>query len=64
MEQILKTLELLINQGISIKKGIKQVKTISELSDGSTDYDSQKIERWKHSVNIFLKENISTEVAV
>ncbi len=63
MEQILKTLKLLINQEISIKKGIKQVRTISELSDGSTDYASQKIERWKHRVNVFLKENISTEVA-
>ena len=64
LEQIFKTLEVLINQGVSIKKGIKQVKTISELSDGSTDYDSQKIERWKHRVSVFLKENISTEVAV
>ena len=63
LEQIFKTLEVLINQGVSIKKGIKQVRTISELTDGSTNYDSQKIERWKHRVNVFLKENISTEVA-
>jgi hypothetical protein len=63
LKQILKALVLLINEGTSIKRGIKQVRTISELSDGSTDYDSQKIERWKHRVNIFLKENISTEVA-
>lgn len=63
MKQILKALVLLIDEGTSIKRGIKQVRTISELSDGSTDYVSQKIERWKHRVNIFLKENISTEVA-
>jgi len=63
LKEILKTLGLLINEGTSIKRGIKQVRTISELSDGSTDYDSQKIERWEHRVNIFLKENISTEIA-
>jgi len=63
LKNTIKTLDLLINQGMSIKKGIKQVRTISELSDGSTYYDSQKIERWKDRVNVFLKENISTEVA-
>ena len=63
MEQILKTLELLINQGISIKKGFKKVHTISELSDGSIDYDEQKYERWKESVKIFLSKNIDIERA-
>lgn len=63
MKQILKTLELLINQGISIKKGIKQVSTISELSDGSIDYDEQKYERWKEIVKIFLSKNIDIERA-
>jgi len=63
LEQILKTLELLINQGISIKKGFKKVHTISELSDGSTDYDEQRSERWKESVKIFLSKNIDIEKA-
>jgi len=63
LEQILKTLELLINQGISIKKGFKKVHTISELSDGSTDYDEQRSERWKESVKIFLSKNIDIETA-
>ena len=63
MEQILKTLGLLINQGISIKKGFKKVHTISELSDGSIDYDEQKYERWKESVKIFLSKNIDIERA-
>jgi hypothetical protein len=63
LEQILKTLELLINQGISIKKGFKKVHTISELSDGSIDYDEQKYERWKESVKIFLSKNIDIERA-
>jgi len=63
LKQILKTLELLINQGISIKKGIKQVSTISELSDGSIDYDEQKYERWKEIVKIFLSKNIDIERA-
>jgi len=63
LEQILKTLGLLINQGISIKKGIKQVRNISELSDGSIDYDEQKYERWKESVKIFLSKNIDIERA-
>ena len=64
MKEILKTLGLLINEGTSIKRGIKQVRTISELSDGSTDYDSQKIERWQDRVKIFLEENIDTEIAI
>jgi len=63
LEQILKTLGLLINQGISIKKGFKKVHTISELSDGSIDYDEQKYERWKESVKIFLSKNIDIERA-
>lgn len=63
MEQILKTLGLLINQGISIKKGIKKVRSISEFSDGSIDYDEQKYERWKESVKIFLSKNIDIETA-
>jgi hypothetical protein len=63
LEQILKTLELLINQGISIKKGIKKVRSISEFSDGSIDYDEQKYERWKESVKIFLSKNIDIETA-
>ena len=63
MEQILKTFELLINQGISIKNGIKQVRTISGFSDGSFDYDEQKYERWKESVKIFLSKYINIETA-
>lgn len=63
MEQILKTLDLLINQGISIKKGIKKVRSISEFSDGSIDYDEQKYERWKESVKIFLSKYINIETA-
>ena len=63
LEQILKTLELLINQGISIKKGLKKVHTISEFSDGSVDYDEQKYERWKGIVKIFLSKNINIETA-
>jgi len=61
LKQILKTLELLINQGISIKKGLKKVHNISEFSDGSIDYDEQKYERWKEIVNIFLSKNIDIE---
>ena len=64
MKQILNALVLLINEGISIKNGIKQVRTISELSNGSTNYDCQKIERWQHRVKIFLEENIDTEIAI
>ena len=63
LEQILKTLELLINQGISIKKRIKKVRSISEFSDGSIDYDEQKYERWKESVKIFLSKYINIETA-
>lgn len=63
MEQILKMLELLINQGISIKKGLKKVHSISEFSDGSIDYDEQKYERWKEIVKIFLSKNINIETA-
>lgn len=53
MKQILEAPVLLINEGGSL------------LSDRGTNYYlySQKIERWKHRVNVFLKENISTEVA-
>lgn len=65
MEQILKTLDSLINQGVSLKKNIKQGRNISVLPYKITDYYySQKINRWVYRVNIFLKENISTEVAV
>ncbi len=63
LKQILKTLELLIKQGISIKKGFKKVHTILELSDGSIDYDEQKYERWKESVKIFLSKNINIATA-
>ena len=63
MKRIIKTLDLLINQGISIKKGIKKVRSISEFSDGSIDYDEQKYERWKESVKIFLSKNIDIETA-
>ena len=63
MKEILKALVLLINEGTSIKRGIKQVRTISELSDGSIDYDEQKYERWKESVKIFLSKNINIETA-
>ena len=64
MKEILKKLIHLITEGISIKNGIKQVRTISELLDGSTNYDCQKIERWQHRVKIFLEENIDTEIAI
>ena len=64
MKKILKKLIHLITEGISIKNGIKQVKTISELLNGSTNYDYQKIERWQHRVKIFLEENIDTEIAI
>jgi len=63
LEQILKTLKLLINQGISIKEGIKKVRNLSEFSDGSIDNDEQKYERWKESVEMFLSKNINTEIA-
>ena len=63
MKKIIKTLNILINQGISIKKGIKKVRSISEFSDGSIDYDEQKYERWKESVKIFLSKNINIETA-
>lgn len=64
MEQILKALVLLIDEGISLKNGIKQVRTISEFLNGSHNYDCQKIERWQHRVKIFLEENIDTEIAL
>jgi len=63
LKNIIKTLDLLINQGISIKKGIKKVRSISEFSDGSIDYDEQKYERWKEIVKIFLSKNINIETA-
>jgi len=63
LEQILKTLELLINQGISIKKGINKGRSIQELSDDSIDYDCQKIDRWVSRSKTFLKENIGAEEA-
>ncbi len=63
MKKIIKTLNILINQGISIKKGIKKVRSISEFSDGSIEYDEQKYERWKESVKIFLSKNINIETA-
>jgi len=63
LEQILKMLELLINEGISLKKGIKEVRSIPELLDGSIDYDYQKIDRWVSRSKTFLKENISAEEA-
>jgi len=64
LEQILKALILLIDEGISLKNGIKQVRTISEFLNGSHNYDCQKIERWQHRVKIFLEENIDTEIAL
>lgn len=63
MKRILKTLELLINQGMSIKEGIKKVRNLSEFTDGSIDNDEQKYERWKESVEMFLSKNINTEFA-
>jgi hypothetical protein len=58
-------LDSLINQGLSLKKNIKQGRNISVLPYQIFDYYySQKINRWIYRVNIFLKENISTEVAV
>lgn len=65
LKQILKTLDSLIIQGESLKKEIKQGRTISVFPLKIADYYySQKINRWVYRVNIFLKENISTEVAV
>jgi len=65
LEQMLKTLDSLINQGESLKKEIKQGRNISVFPLKIADYYySQKINRWVYRVNIFLKENISIEVAV
>lgn len=65
MKQSFKMLYSLINQGLSLKKNIKQGRNISVLPYQIFDYYySQKINRWIYRVNIFLKENISTEVAV
>jgi hypothetical protein len=65
LKQIFKTLDSLINQGESLKKEIKQGRNISVFPLKIADYYySQKINRWVYRVNIFLKENISTEVAV
>jgi hypothetical protein len=61
LEQILKTLDFLINQGISIKKGMNKVKYIQELARGSIDYDRQKIERWEERVARILYNNFGTE---
>ncbi len=62
MERFFKTLNLLINQGVSLKEGIKKVRNLSEFSDGSIDKDEQKFERWKESVEIFLSKNINAEI--
>jgi len=62
LERFFKTLILLINQGVSLKEGIKKVRNLSEFSDGSIDKDEQKFERWKESVEIFLSKNINAEI--
>ncbi len=64
MEQILKTLNILINQGISIKKRMNEVKSIQEFARGNIDYDRQKIERWEERVARILHNNFGTEEAI
>ena len=64
LKQILKTLGLLINQGISIKKRMNEIKSIQELARGDIDYDRQKIERWEERVARILHNNFGTEEAI
>lgn len=52
MKQIIETLVLLINEGVSLKEGF----TVRAESSGAQNI--QAIERWKYRVNAFLKENI------
>ena len=61
LEQILKMLEVLIKQGISIKKGMDKIKSIQELARGDIDSDRQKIERWEERVAKILNDNFGTE---
>jgi len=61
LEQILKTLDLLINQGISIKKGMNEIKSIQELARGDINSDRQKIERWEERVAKILNDNFGTK---
>ncbi len=61
MEQILKMLDSLINQGISIKKGMDKIKSIQELARGDIDSDRLKIERWEERVAKILNDNFSTK---
>jgi len=63
LEQILKVLVLLIDEGISIKNGMNKGGSFQELSDDSIDYGYQKIDRWVSRSMKFLKENISAEEA-
>jgi len=64
LEQILKTLNILINQGISIKKRMNEVKSIQEFARGNIDYDRQKIERWEERVARILHNNFGKEEAI
>jgi len=61
LEQILKMLDSLINQGISIKKGMNNIKSIQELARGDIDSDRQKIERWEERVARILNDNFGTK---
>ena len=61
LEQMLKTLGSLINQGISIKKGMNNIKSIQKLARGDIDSDRQKIERWEERVARILDNNFGTE---
>jgi hypothetical protein len=54
-------LEVLINQGISIKKGMNKIKSIQELARGDIDSDRQKIERWEGRVAKILNDNFGTK---
>jgi len=64
LKNIIKTLALLINQGISIKKRMNEVKSIQEFARGNIDYDRQKIERWEERVARILHNNFGTEEAI
>ena len=61
LEQMLKMLGSLINQGISIKKGMNNIKSIQKLARGDIDSDRQKIERWEERVARILDNNFGTK---
>jgi hypothetical protein len=61
LEQMLKMLGSLINQGISIKKGMNNIKSIQKLARGDIDSDRQKIERLEERVARILDNNFGTK---